>query len=338
MQALNDLGWLIRVHSYEEAISHHQQALRIAEELDDPADAGHGAQPDVDDLPEPPAARRRSGAGPARARASRGRPEQDQLLGAALDCLKFAALPAGPPRPARTDRRPRSSRSSNVLGTSSCSNGPTSRARRCRSPVATSTGPANGSTWLPRSTPAWIRPDLAGDAPRGELVDRPRCWRCPGRGRRRERGRGHSRGTDQSGVLRLARRQPRLAPDRAGRRARGHRRSGVCPGELRDGQEPQPRPAGGQPSCAWARWLVGDDDGSRAALRQRSRCSRRSPRHRAMFLYGYRSYLAVARTWIALGDPRSGRACWFRSSPLPGTTAGAMPSRMLPRLAALDRR
>ena len=36
MQALTDLGWMIRVHDYEEAIRLHQQALRKAEELEDP--------------------------------------------------------------------------------------------------------------------------------------------------------------------------------------------------------------------------------------------------------------------------------------------------------------
>jgi class 3 adenylate cyclase/tetratricopeptide (TPR) repeat protein len=94
MQALTDLGWMIRVHDYEEAIRLHQQALRKAEELKDPTtqvtalsrlsmmysnrlqlDHGHELAQRALEIA------RTTG--------------QDQLLGTALDCLKFAALSLG---------------------------------------------------------------------------------------------------------------------------------------------------------------------------------------------------------------------------------------------------
>lgn len=94
MQALTDLGWMIRVHDYEEAIRLHRQALRKAEELNDPTtqvtalsrlslmysnrlqlDQGHELAQRALEIA------RTAG--------------QDQLLGVALDCLKFAALSLG---------------------------------------------------------------------------------------------------------------------------------------------------------------------------------------------------------------------------------------------------
>jgi len=94
MQALNELGWLIRVNGYEEALSHHQEALRIAEKLDD-------ASPQVTALSRMSLlylnrlqldeglelARRALGIARATGR--------DELLGTALDCLKLAALQLG---------------------------------------------------------------------------------------------------------------------------------------------------------------------------------------------------------------------------------------------------
>lgn len=94
MQALTDLGWLVRSHGYEEAIGLHQQALRMAEELDDPStqvtalsrlsliylnrlQLDHGLEVAERAL--------------RIARAT----GQDQLLGQALDCLKLAALQLG---------------------------------------------------------------------------------------------------------------------------------------------------------------------------------------------------------------------------------------------------
>jgi len=94
MRALNELGWLIRVHGYEEAISHHQQALRIAEQLDDPSvqvtalsrmSMIHLNRLRLDDGLD--LAQRALGI----ARST----GQDQLLGTALDCLKLAALQLG---------------------------------------------------------------------------------------------------------------------------------------------------------------------------------------------------------------------------------------------------
>ena len=94
MQALNDLGWLIRVHGYEEAISHHQQALRLADKLDDP-------------FTQVTALSRMSMIYLNRLRLDGGlelaqralriarATGRDQLLGTALDCLKLAALQLG---------------------------------------------------------------------------------------------------------------------------------------------------------------------------------------------------------------------------------------------------
>ncbi len=94
MRALTDLGWTIRVHGYEEAISLHQQALRKAEELDDPPT-------------QVTALSRMSMVYLNRLQLDRGlemaqraleiarAAGQDQLLGAALDCLKFAAYQLG---------------------------------------------------------------------------------------------------------------------------------------------------------------------------------------------------------------------------------------------------
>ncbi len=94
MQALNELGWLSRVRGYEEAINHHQQALSIAEKLDDaPAQVTALSRMSMLYLNQ---LRLDDGLALAQraldiARAS----GQDQLLGTALDCLKLAALQLG---------------------------------------------------------------------------------------------------------------------------------------------------------------------------------------------------------------------------------------------------
>lgn len=94
MQALTDLGWMIRAHDYEEGTRLHRQALRKAEELNDSTtqvtalsrlslmysnrlqlDQGHELAQRALEIA------RTAG--------------QDQLLGVALDCLKFAALSLG---------------------------------------------------------------------------------------------------------------------------------------------------------------------------------------------------------------------------------------------------
>ena len=94
MQALTDLGWMIRVHGYEEAIRLHQQALRKAEELDDPStqvtalsrlSMMYSNRLQLDDGLELA----------QRALEIARTAGQDQLLGAALDCLKLAALQLG---------------------------------------------------------------------------------------------------------------------------------------------------------------------------------------------------------------------------------------------------
>ncbi|WP_188113464.1 ATP-binding protein [Nocardioides humilatus] len=94
MLALNELGWLMRVHGYEESLGLHQEALRIAEKRDDPATQVsalhrmsllHLNRLRLDDGLE--LAQRALGI----ARAT----GQDRVLGTALDCLKLAALQLG---------------------------------------------------------------------------------------------------------------------------------------------------------------------------------------------------------------------------------------------------
>ena len=94
MHALNELGWLLRVHSYEEAVSHHQQALAIAERLDDPAAQvtalSRMAMIELNRL--------RLDVGLELAERSlviARESGRDELLGAALDCLKLAAMQLG---------------------------------------------------------------------------------------------------------------------------------------------------------------------------------------------------------------------------------------------------
>jgi class 3 adenylate cyclase/tetratricopeptide (TPR) repeat protein len=94
MGALNDLGWLLRAHNYEESINHHRQALSLAEELHDPAT-------------QVTALSRMSMIELNRLRLDRGlelaeralviarATPREELLGAALDCLKLAALHVG---------------------------------------------------------------------------------------------------------------------------------------------------------------------------------------------------------------------------------------------------
>lgn len=94
MQALNQLGWLIRVHGYEEAISVHQQALGIAEKLDDAAQQVTA----LSRMSMLSLNRLRLDDGLAQAQRALGiarATDRDQLLGTALDCLKLAALQLG---------------------------------------------------------------------------------------------------------------------------------------------------------------------------------------------------------------------------------------------------
>ena len=94
MQTLNALGWLLRVHSYEEAVSHHERALAIAEDLDDPATQVTA----LSWMSMIELNRLRLDVGLALAERalviarSTGR---DALLGEALDCLKLAAMELG---------------------------------------------------------------------------------------------------------------------------------------------------------------------------------------------------------------------------------------------------
>jgi tetratricopeptide (TPR) repeat protein len=94
MQALTDLGWLVRIRGYEEAIRLQQQALRMAEELDDPSTQVAA----LSQLSLIYLNRLQLDLGLAvaeRALEIARSNGQDQLLGRALDCLKLAALQLG---------------------------------------------------------------------------------------------------------------------------------------------------------------------------------------------------------------------------------------------------
>lgn len=94
MQALNELGWLTRVHGYEESINLHQQALSIAEKLDDAAQQVTALS--RMSLLSLNRLRLDDGLAQAqRALAIARATGRDQLLGTALDCLKLAALQLG---------------------------------------------------------------------------------------------------------------------------------------------------------------------------------------------------------------------------------------------------
>ncbi|MEO6472149.1 MAG: AAA family ATPase, partial [Aeromicrobium sp.] len=94
MQALNDLGWLIRVHSYEEATRHHQQALCMAEEIGDKSiQVTALSRMSLIDLNRLQLDRGLELA--RRALKIAQEAGQDPLLGVALDCLKLAALQLG---------------------------------------------------------------------------------------------------------------------------------------------------------------------------------------------------------------------------------------------------
>jgi class 3 adenylate cyclase/tetratricopeptide (TPR) repeat protein len=94
VEALNDLGWLVRAHSYEEAIRHHEQAARKAQDL---GDTGSHVT----------ALGRMSMIYSNRLQLDRGlelaeraveiarRTGLEQFIGTALDCLKLAALQLG---------------------------------------------------------------------------------------------------------------------------------------------------------------------------------------------------------------------------------------------------
>ena len=150
MQVLNELGWLIRVHGYEEAISHHQQALRIAEKLDDAASQVTA----LSRMSMLYLNRLRLDEGLALAQRALGIARasgQDQVLGTALDCLKLAALQLG-------QLELLEQTAAEIIYVqeraeiSTCSSGPTSRTPRRRSRGVTSTRPGRGSTLRSRST------------------------------------------------------------------------------------------------------------------------------------------------------------------------------------------
>lgn len=301
MQALTDLGWLIRVHGYEEAIRHHQQALRKAEELDDPSTQVtalsrmsmiHLNRLRLDDGLE--LARRALEI----ARATR----QAQMLGASLDCLKFAALQLGDLELLErtvVEIIEVQERSGDLFllqwayiegATAPLARGDLDRARE-RLDKADEINGRFDSDRVARAmileARSWI--DRAGGDPRaavGAIHEAVRtigpqttpewsAWLEASLGSHLiEDGKAH----DAIAVLETALEHSEAikSPNRAFRAA-SH--------------------------LAWARRLVGDDDGSRAALAQaRAVLATITAPPGSVFLDGYRSYLAIARTCMAFGD------------------------------------
>ncbi len=303
MQALTDLGWLLRVHGYEEAISHHQQALRIAGELDDPATQvtalSRMSMISLNRL------RLDDGLEQAQraleiARAS----EQDQLLGAALDCLKFAALQLG-----HLDLLERvaaeiievQQRSGDLFllqwaylegATVPLARGDLDRARE-RLDLATEINARLGSDRISRAmlleASSWID-RAAGDA-RAAVAAVNEAVVTLGERTNPE----FSAWLDASLGSHLIEQGDALG-------AIGVLESALAHSETVKSPNRSLRAAS---HLAWARWLVGDADGSRAALSTAEMVlAAITAPPGSMFLDGYRSYVAVARTCLALGDPR----------------------------------
>ena len=306
MQALTDLGWMIRVRDYGEAIRLHQQALRKAEEL-------------KDSTTQVTALSRLSLMHSNRLQLDQGRElaqraleiartaGQDQLLGLALDCLKFAALSLGDLElldrtvaeivevQARTGDlylvmwayiegatgplvRGDLDEAQELIEKAVEINGRLGADRLTRSMIL------EARSWIDRArgdvdaAVAAIREAL--ETIEGVTTPEWSAWLEASLGSHLiEQGNTG----DAVPVLESALESSEAirSPNRAFRAA-SH--------------------------LAWARWLAGDVDGSRSALaRAETVLATITAPPGAVFLDGYRSYLAIARTRAALGDSRGAR-------------------------------
>ncbi|MFL6023810.1 MAG: ATP-binding protein, partial [Marmoricola sp.] len=302
MQALNDLGWLMRVHSYEEAVRLHQQALAIARRVGDPAaqvtalsrmSMIHLNQLRLD----VGLSQAEEAIGIARASG------QDPLLGTALDCLKLAALQLG-----HLDLLERTvaeiievqERAGDLYllqwayiegATAPLARGDLVQARdrigtaieinrRFVSDRVARALILEASSWIDRAAGdpqaavdvVQEAVDLLGEHTKPEWMawlDASLGSHLIAQGRTLEAITVLESALEHSDAIR--------SPNRA-LRAASH--------------------------LAWARQLVGDEAGSRAALtRAKDVLAAITAPTGAVFLDGYSSYLAVARTCVALGEP-----------------------------------
>jgi len=300
MQALNDFGWLIRADSYEQSIDCHLQALRIAEELGD-ASAQVSA---LSFLSMIHLNRLRLDEGmdlAQRALQIARATGRDQLLGTALDCLKLAALQLG-----HLDLLERTvaeiievqERADDLYllqwayiegATTPLARGEIAKARERIDAAAEINARfvseriaramlLEASSWIDRAEgdpPAAIAAlrqaeDALGSGSSPEFA----AWLQASLGSHLiEQGELAEAIAVLESALRHA--QAVNSPNRALRSA-SH--------------------------LAWARWLVGDADGAREALDQAEAVlATITAPPGSVFLDGYRSYLAIARTQLALG-------------------------------------
>jgi tetratricopeptide (TPR) repeat protein len=303
MQALDELGWLLRAHSYEEAVSHHEQALALAERLGD-------ARTQVMALSRMAMIelnRLRLDLGLDLAERSlliardTGR---DELLGAALDCLKLAAMQLG-----HLDLLDRTvneiaavhERTGDLYllqwayiesATSSVARGDLSEARdriamaaeingRFASDRMSKAMVLEARSWIDRAdndpdvAVATVREavDLLGETTNPEWS----AWLHASLGSHLI-AQGNAREATAVLEAALEHSQAIKSPNRTFRAA-SH--------------------------LAWAHQLNGNDDGSRLALKQaQDIVATITAPAGELFLDGYRSYIAVARTCLALGDSR----------------------------------
>ena len=307
MQALTDLGWTIRAdQGYEEAIDLHEQALRKSEELDDPSTQAtalsrmamiHLNRLQLD-----------RGLDLARRSLEIARAAgDDPVLGAALDCLKLAAYQLGDlelldrtvAEIVEVHERTRdlylvqwaymeAASTPLARGDLTLAQDLVDRAtdlnRRFRADRITRSMILEARSWIDRA-----RGDLAGAVAAiheaqetiGEL-DTPEwsAWLGASLGSHLIE-QGEAGGAIPVLEEAFANSETIKSPNRAFRAA-SH--------------------------LAWALSLVGDDTGSRKALAQAEEVlATISAPPGDVFLDGYHSYLAIARTRVALGDPLGGR-------------------------------
>jgi len=301
MRTLNELGWLLRVHSYEEAISHHEKAFTIAEDLEDrPAQVTALSRMSMIE-----ANRLRLDVGLELARRAlviARETGRDELLGEALDCLKLAAMQLGDLElldrtvdeiiavHERT-RDPHLLQWAHIEGaTASVARGDLGQARdriataveingRFVSDQVSKAMILEARSWVDRADQD---PDAAVAAVRAALDTL-----------------GESTTPEWSAWLEASLGSHLIAQGSL-LQAIAVLESALDHSEALRSPNRTFRAAS---HLAWARWLIGDHDGSRAALvRAREILATVTAPPGEVFLDGYHSYIAIARTCFAMGD------------------------------------
>jgi len=307
VRALTDLGWLMRVYGYEEALELHQQALHRAEELDDPSTQVTAlAQMSLIRLNRLQLDR---GLGLAQRAIEIARATgQDQLLGVALDALKFASLQLGDLElleQTMAEIIEVQARAGDLFllqwayiegATAPLARGDLDRARECISHAVdiNSRSVSNRVTqammlealsWIDRATGDLDAAIAAVHEAMGTLgqLTTPEwsAWLEASLGSHLIE-RGDAPGAVPVLASALAHSEAIESPNRTFRAA-SH--------------------------LAWARRVIGDTEGSQVALARADRVlGTITAPPGAVFLDGYRSYLAMARTHLAGGDARAAQA------------------------------